>query len=105
MPVVIAPRFNGPPASGHGGYSCGCAAAQVDAPAVEVTLRRPPPLGVELRVRRDGAAASLLDGGDVVASARPATLAVHGPPPVGVEEAGAAAERFAWKHDHPFPTC
>src|SRR5215218_8536991 len=105
MPVVIAPRFNGPPASGHGGYSCGCAAAHVDGPVVEVTLRRPPPLGVALSVARDGAAASLLDGGDVVASARPASLALDGPPPVGVEEARAAAERFVWMHDHPFPTC
>ena len=37
MPV-IAPRFNGPPASGHGGYSAGCAAVLVDAPVVEATL-------------------------------------------------------------------
>jgi hypothetical protein len=72
---------------------------------VEVTLRRPPPLGVELDVARDGEAASLLDGGEIVASARPASLAVDGPPPVGVEEASAAAERFAWMRDHPFPTC
>jgi len=105
VPIVIAPRFNGPPASGHGGYSCGCAAAQVEGSAVEVTLRRPPPLGVELTVARDGDAASLLDGGDVVAAARPAALEVDGPDPVGVDEAAAASDRFAWAHDHPFPTC
>jgi N-acetylglucosamine-6-phosphate deacetylase len=28
--VVIDPQFNGPPGSGHGGYSCGVAAALVD---------------------------------------------------------------------------
>src|SRR5215208_4688298 len=105
MPVVIASRFNGPPASGHGGYSCGCAAALVDGPAVEVTLRRPPPLGVELTVARDGGTASLLHGGDVVAAARPSSLAVEGPLPVAIEEARAASERFAWFRDHPFPTC
>jgi hypothetical protein len=105
MPVVIAPRFNGPPSSGHGGYSCGCAAAQVDGGAVEVTLRRPPPLGVELTVARDGAAASLLDRDEVVATARPASLEVEGPDPVGVEEAAAASDHFVWKHGHPFPTC
>src|SRR5918993_324862 len=82
MPVVIAPRFNGPPTSGHGGYSCGCAAAQVDATVVEVTLRRPPPLGVELTVAHDDGGASLLHDDAVVASGR-----------------------FAWAHDHPFPTC
>ena len=32
-PVVIARRFNGPPGSGHGGYSAGCAGVLVDAPA------------------------------------------------------------------------
>jgi hypothetical protein len=54
--------------------------------------------------RRDGAVA-LSDGGAVVAEARAAELSVAGPPPVGVEEAAAASERFAWEHDHPFPTC
>ena len=32
MPVVIERRFNGPPGSGHGGWSAGRAAALVDAP-------------------------------------------------------------------------
>jgi hypothetical protein len=105
MPVVIAPRFNGPPNSGHGGYSAGCAAMQVDGAIAEVTLRRPPPLGVELAVARADGGASLLDGEEVVASARPASLEVGGPPPVGFDEAFAAAARFAWQHDHPFPTC
>src|SRR5215207_8477014 len=104
-PVVIARRFNGPPASGHGGYSAGCAAALVGAAGAEVTLRRPPPLETPLAVaRRDGVAA-LLDGADVVAEARPAAPEVGGPPPVGLDAAAAAAERFAWQHDHPFPTC
>jgi hypothetical protein len=105
MPVVIAPRFNGPPNSGHGGYSAGCAAMQVDGAIAEVTLRRPPPLAVELAVARADGGASLLDGEEVVASARPVSLEVGGPPPVGFDEAFAAAARFVWKHDHPFPTC
>ena len=103
--VVIDPQFNGPPGSGHGGYSCGCAAALVGGVAAEVTLRRPPPLGVVLDVAREGPAASLLHGGQVVASARPAELELSGPPPVGLQHAAAAATRFAWEHDHPFPTC
>ena len=105
VPVVIDARFNGPPHSGHGGYSCGCAAALVEAPAVEVTLRRPPPLDRPLEVRRDGDAVALRDGEDVVATARPAELAVAGPPPVGLDAAAAAAERFAWHETHPFPGC
>jgi len=105
MPVVIDPRFNGPPDSGHGGYSCGRAAVLVDGPAAEVTLRLPPPLGVELAIARDGEAVTLLDGEALVASARPVAVGVDGPPAVGPAEAEAASARFAWRHGHPFPTC
>jgi hypothetical protein len=104
-PVVIARRFNGPPGSGHGGYSAGSAAALVDAPAVEVTLRRPPPLDTPLSVARHDGTTALLHGAEVVAEARAATLAVEGPVPAGVDEARQASERFAWRHGHPFPTC
>ena len=103
--VVIDPRFNGPPDSGHGGYSAGCAAAQLDAPAVEVTLRRPPPLAVPLDVVRTDAGVELRHADDLVAEARPVALAVAGPPPVAAGQAAAASERFAWADDHPFPTC
>ena len=105
MTVVIDPQFNGPPGSGHGGYSCGCAAAQVAGDVTAVTLRRPPPLGVELEDARDGSAASLMDSGEVVATARPASLALEAPPPAALDQAHAASKRFAWEHDHPFPTC
>src|SRR5829696_10072076 len=105
MPIVIAPRYNGPPRSAHGGYSAGRAAALVDAPAIEVTLRRPPPLGVELAVERGNGTAALLDGDEVVVSARAAAPPAGGPPPAGVAEAAAASARFAWHDGHPFPTC
>jgi hypothetical protein len=69
--LVLDPRFNGPPNSANGGYACGAIGELVDGPA-EVTLRRPPPLGVPLDV-------AFLPGGEVearrgdvlVASARP----------------------------------
>jgi hypothetical protein len=104
-PVVIARRFNGPPGSGHGGYSAGCAGRLVDAPAVEVTLRRPPPLETPLAVLRHDGGAALMDGDAAIAEARPAALELSGPPPASLEQAAAAAEHFAWEHDHPFPTC
>src|SRR5688500_6343043 len=104
-PVVIARRFNGPPGSGHGGYSAGCAGVLVDATAVEVTLRRPPPLETPLAVERRAGAVALVDGDGLVAEARAAALDVAGPAPVSVDEAAAASTRFAWAHDHPFPTC
>ena len=105
MTVVIDPRFNGPPTSGHGGYSAGCAAAQLDAPAIEVTLRRPPPLGVPLTVGREGDGVALHDGDELIAEARPVELNVEGPPPVDPGVAAAASARFEWQDDHPFPTC
>ena len=41
--LSIPARFNGPPASGNGGYSCGVLAACVAGPA-RVRLHAPPPL-------------------------------------------------------------
>ena len=39
-PLVIAPRFCGPPGSGNGGYVCGLIAGRLDGQG-EITLRRP----------------------------------------------------------------
>jgi hypothetical protein len=106
--VVIEPRFNGPPDSGNGGYTCGVLARAVDGIA-EVSLRKPPPLGRGLVVESDGASARLLDGEEVVADA-----AAVGPerlvdPPATVSVAVArAAEGFSTylnEDTHPFPSC
>ena len=35
--VLIPGRFNGPPTSANGGYTCGAAANLLDAPAAKVT--------------------------------------------------------------------
>lgn len=98
--VVIDARFRGPPSSANGGYTCGLLARSIDGPA-EVTLRAPPPLDRPLRIE-DGA---LLDGDTVVAQAKPAAGGFDVPAPVTPAEAHAAAERYEWLHDHPYPTC
>ena len=49
--VTVPARFNGPLESGNGGYSAGALATFLDG-AVEVSLRRPVPLDVPLRVER-----------------------------------------------------
>jgi hypothetical protein len=49
-PVQIASRFCGPPQSGNGGYTCGLLAEALPGP-IEVSLRAPPPLAVELALR------------------------------------------------------
>src|SRR5215213_4316915 len=89
--VVIERRFNGPPDSGHGGYSAGRAAALVDGPA-EVTLRRPPPLETPLTVRRDDGGAALCLFCGPVGDGR---FAVPWTPPDWTGE-GAVDPVFAW---------
>ncbi len=105
--LTIDPRFNGPPASGNGGYSCGLLAGFVDGPA-EVTLRLPPPLGRELAVERgrDGVV-ELRDGEALVAEARPTELDADAPLPIAANEArrASAASGFLDPEAHPFPTC
>ena len=107
-PVVIARRFNGPPGSGHGGYSRGLrrragrrAGRRGDAAAAAAARD-----AAGGRRGATGASTLLRRREQVVAEARPASSRVDG------ARAGrarrrprAASERFAWRHDHPFPTC
>jgi hypothetical protein len=106
--ITIEPRFNGPPDSGNGGYSCGRLARFVDAAAVEVTLRLPPAIGRPLEVERGGnGTARLLDGDAIVAEAQPVDIPLDAPPAVDPSDA-AEAERdspFLEADMHPFPTC
>jgi hypothetical protein len=106
--VTIDPRFNGPPDSGNGGYTCGLLARFVDGEVAEVTLRLPPPVGKALEVASgDDGVVVLLDGESVVAEARPSELAAEAPTPVDVAEAAIASEDspFLNSASHPFPTC
>ncbi|MGH2838458.1 MAG: hypothetical protein ACRDJY_08955 [Thermoleophilaceae bacterium] len=104
--LAIPARFNGPPDSGHGGYSAGLAASLVEGPA-QVALRAPPPLETPFAVdRRDDGSVALLDGDRVVLEARAATVDVDVPDPVSVEDAKAAEADSPFLDDsHPFPTC
>ena len=100
----MAARFQGPPGSANGGVACGLLATHLDAPggsAVEVTLRQPPPLDVDLRV--DGG--NLYAGDVLIATAVPAALALAPVGPVDVATARAAAASYAGLVDHPFPGC
>ncbi|HZN87492.1 MAG TPA: hypothetical protein VFB44_00810 [Thermoleophilaceae bacterium] len=105
--VTLDGRFNGPPASANGGYTCGVVAGLVGAEAVEVTLRSPPPLGRPLGVVRDGERVELRDGEALVAEGGPAEHLLEVPEPVPADEVAAAeaAGSDAWTAEHPFPTC
>jgi hypothetical protein len=94
MEITFPRRFRGPLTSANGGYAAGRLAAFLDADAVEVTLRLPPPLERPLAVQRDGEAVALLDGEAVVAEARRAELELDPPAPVSL----AAAEDATTRH-------
>jgi len=105
--VTIERRFNGPPGSGHGGWSAGLSAGCVDAACAQVTLRSPPPLATPLAVSKagGGGAVALHAGDTLVMEAEPATLDLDPPAPVEPDVAAAASAQFAWAHGHPFPGC
>lgn len=111
--VTIPSRFNGPPGSANGGYACGITArllaggAETDA-AVEVTLRRPPPVDRPLRVERGSERVAILDGDQVVAEAAYGKPPSDLPDPIRPDQAIEAARNFdtgTYTKRHPFPKC
>jgi hypothetical protein len=106
--VIIPARFNGPPASGNGGYASGALGTLIGNSA-QVTLRSPPPLDRELAVSVDGEGAErawkMTDGETLVASGRSAEPDLVCPAPVAEEYAKAAESSYAGDQTHPYPTC
>jgi hypothetical protein len=124
--MIIPARFNGPPGSGNGGYTAGLvaahlaeAAAEAEAAAtaaeaggagrlaaVEVTLRRPPPLDTLLTVTTAEGTVQVHDGEALVASGRTDTAERPVPvPPVPFAVAVEASAGYPGFAAHPFPTC
>jgi hypothetical protein len=105
--LTIPARFNGPPGSANGGYTCGLVAGLVDSEVVRASLRSPPPLDTPLEVVRDGKRVELRDGETLVAEGIAAELLLDVPDAVPREEVAAAVERGRerWAAGHPFPTC
>ena len=105
--LTITARHNGPPGSANGGYTCGLLAQQVSAEAIEVTLRKPPPLERPLEVAGDAEHVQLRDGERLVAEARPAELLLDVPEAVAAEELerAEAGGHEHWTGKHPFPAC
>ena len=105
--VLIPRRFNGPPASANGGYTCGLVARHIRGPA-EVSLRSPPPLDTALELgaattaRSCSATATLL-----VAEGRPPSRPTSSRP-CGRPwpQAREALRRHPWPRGrHPFSEC
>ncbi len=101
---TIARRFRGPEDSGNGGYTCGMVARFVPGDA-EVTLRKPPPLEVDLEVREVDGGVDVYAGGDLIAEGRTTTIDLEVPTPPTIEEAGRARLGYTGYRAHAFPTC
>ena len=97
-------RFRGPPDSGNGGYFAGLLARELGGSEVVVTLKRPAPLDVDLRVQSRGDKATLFAGEDELAVAERAELSIAVPEPPTMAEAEAAEHRFD-KAAHIYPGC
>lgn len=97
-------RFNGPVASGNGGYCSGLAARRLEG-AVEVTLRAPVPLNQEMAFVRTDDGARVLAGDRLIMSLTRAQLQ----PPAIRSPGPAVAERYSRYvrnvEDHALPTC
>lgn len=102
--VTIAARFNGPPGSGNGGYTCGLLAKQIAGPS-EISLRAPPPLDTPLTLEADGARARLLHNGALIGEARAASLDFRPPPAPTLAQAEAARARYRGLLNHRYETC
>ncbi|MFE1169143.1 hypothetical protein [Nocardiopsis sp. NPDC058789] len=115
--LTIPAAFNGPDGSGNGGYSAGLLAAQLTAPggpAVQVTLRNPPPLDRPLTVEGSSQEGLRLVDPTAEDRARLVAEAVTVDPldpglipggPVTVAEAEEARKRYGGLDAHPFPRC
>ena len=99
--MIIPPRYHGPPDSANGGYAAGLLSEALGG-GFEVTLKRPPPVGVDL----DLVGNELRLDDVMIAEARRATESVLGAPePVSLEEAREASKRYAGFEHHAYPTC
>lgn len=103
--LIIPSRFNGPPESGNGGYSCGVLAALIDGPA-RVRLHVPPPLDTPLSVTETAPGALQMHAGNVhVGSAWASPLELDVPRAPEVDRARQARSRYVCYEGHVFPTC
>lgn len=113
--LTVPARFNGPPTSGNGGWTCGAVAEAAGTlgavPPLTVSLKAPPPLDVELTLTPDDGAGWTLAGpdGGPVAVVRPDAVLVGKDadpgPAVDLKTVRAAEASYGGLSGHPFPTC
>lgn len=102
--TVIGSKYNGPPNSGNGGYSCGVVAEGIDGVA-SVRLRVPPPLDTPLILSGDGQASTLMAGEVLVGEAEAVDMKLDVPGFPTLAGATDASTRYVGFDGHIFPTC
>ena len=103
--IRIDPRFRGPRLSGNGGVTCGLVAQALGAASAEITLRAPPPLGVDLVVSATDQGVAVHHGDTLIATGRPAEVDVSPPAPPSFADAVAAMAGYRNREHHPLPEC
>ena len=101
--VSIARRFNGPPSSGQGGYSCGLLGERFEGGNAAVSLRVPPPLERELERRREGERLALIDGRPSSPRASPRGSSSMVPEPVTLDRRPRGVRRLPVDRPPPLP--
>jgi len=104
--ITVPSTFNGPLASGNGGYSCGVVAERFEGRAA-VSLKRPVPLdeALELRAEGDGVLRAFSDGEVIAEAVAAPPLAPWQGPAIGLLEANAAHQRFVSPPGGTFDRC
>lgn len=103
--LSIDPRFNGPPESANGGYTCGRIAAAIGE-SVSVRLYRPPPLDAPLTIQQHNTHEwRVLHKDNVVAVATHSNVQAHVPKPPSYLDALALSKHYPGFKAHAFPTC
>jgi hypothetical protein len=103
--IQVAPRFNGPPNSGNGGYAAGLIAVTVGE-TVQVRLQQPIPLACDLDIHAAGEGRwEVRRDRDLVATATITQVQLEVPPPVPYIEARGVSTHYVGFAHHPYPTC
>lgn len=102
--ISIAPRFNGPPSSGNGGYTAGLIAQAIGEP-VAVRLHQPIPMQRDLHIDEADDRWIVRDGEQLIATATRTNLAIDVPAAPSRSEAVASSTRFVGFTQHSYPDC